>query len=185
MNAANGGMLAALRDATASRHAALDRSDWFARTLASRASYEAHIGCVVAFSAAAEAALAPHRDALGALGLWSDDVLRSGALQAEARALNVRVAARVAFPPLERLDDAVGALYVLAGAALGGTLLARRVQGALAWQSAYYAGAGRDTAAGWRRFCGALETSGCDAARAARSACATFDAFCAGVAAAA
>ena len=62
--------------------------------------------------------------------------------------------------PLNNAAKALGCLYVLEGATLGGVLIARHVRASLGFDgdagSAFYLGYGPRTGAMWRGFCGVL-----------------------------
>ncbi|CAO4176031.1 Biliverdin-producing heme oxygenase [Methylorubrum populi] len=146
---------ARLREATAEAHAALERDlDWEAR-VATLSGYRDLLGRLRGFHASYEPAIA----AALAEAAFFDPRRRLMALDADLRTLSLDGTALDALPmpARPRLDGpgaALGALYVLEGSTLGGTVIGRHVA-CLHGDTvplAYYAGRGRATGPLWRSF---------------------------------
>ncbi|NUZ07000.1 biliverdin-producing heme oxygenase [Piscinibacter koreensis] len=182
--AASTSVIAALRAATAERHAAIER------LLRLDADFDRdHYARVVAgfdrFVRGWEPLIAA---ALPGLAGWLAARSRRAFLQRDMAALgNAAPREPMALPRLhiDSADAAWGSLYVLEGSALGGQVIARRVGRELgitpATGAAYFAGWGIETGARWRAFCERLEIEVGPAAEARQRAGAgardTFDAL--------
>lgn len=146
---------ARLREATAEAHAALERDlDWEAR-VATLSGYRDLLGRLRGFHASYEPAIA---DALNEAAFF-DPRRRLTALDTDLRILSSEDTALGALPAPSRprLDGkggALGALYVLEGSALGGTVIGRHVARLHGDNVplAYYAGRGRAVGPLWRSF---------------------------------
>ena len=111
--------------------------------------------------------------------------LRAPLLRADLRALGVSPAdaPRVPAPAIGSLAAGFGALYVLEGSALGGTLIARRAAAALGLgpeATRFFRSEGRDVGPTWRAFLAALDAYVVGPERlaaAVQTAAATFEAF--------
>jgi heme oxygenase len=167
------GLLAALRRATRAHHQRLDTALTGTFT---RDRYVAFLRASLAAIEPIEPAIERWRPAGGAP---SRDRLR-----ADLSALGAPAPARSAAEIFADADAALGAAYVVEGSALGGQVLARRVEVALgAVPTSYLAPHGAPaTGARWRSFLAALERHGAATtaaahARACAAACATFDRF--------
>lgn len=154
-------MLPDLKSATAAHHARVEAAMPSLEEMATPAGYAASLRALHAFHAVWEPAI------------WStpgvEDAGLAGAgrrklplLERDLRALGVepcalRPAARA---PLADAAAALGALYVLEGATLGGRVIQKRVAGVLGVTpergGAYYHGYGADTGARWKEFGDAL-----------------------------
>lgn len=177
--------IAALRRATADRHAAIEALLRLDETVA-RPRYELILTGFESFLSAWEPRV---RAALPeALRPWFDGRSRLAFARQDLRALGLRPLppARAALATLDLPDAAAafGTLYVLEGSALGGQVIARRLTSTLGLDgghgAAYFAGWGSDTGGMWREFRERLETQlDGDAGRhsAGRAARQTFDAL--------
>ncbi len=157
---------AALRQATAAAHAALEHAAFehagWAGRLASPAAYAAWLARHYAVFAPAEAQLAR----LGPWPLTGIDLpahRRLPALAADLTALGIDPAAiaALAFPPPPTLAAGLGALYVLEGSALGGKIILREAQArlgdAIAGATGFFAAAGHPP---WTLFKSRLDAYG-------------------------
>src|SRR4051812_37886146 len=113
---------AALRDATATRHADIDALLALRRPFG-RAHYVRVLQGFAAFLTAWEPcmarALPPHWQD------WFAQTRRLPLVQRDLAALNVsRIPAAIVLPPLDSVAAALGSLYVLEGSALGGQFIA-------------------------------------------------------------
>jgi heme oxygenase len=148
-------VLAELKSATAGHHARVEAAMPSLDDLATPRGYAAALRALHAFHAAWEPAIwrAP---GLAEAGL-ADDRRKLPLLERDLRALGVAPCARR--PPSPILPDAaaaLGALYVLEGATLGGRIIHRRVAGPLGITpergGAYYHGYGDQTGPRWKAF---------------------------------
>jgi len=116
---------------------------------------------------------------------WFDERRRGPRLRRDLAALGARSRCepppRLAIP-LDTESHMMGSLYVLEGSALGGQVIARRLQDHLGLDASngasYFAGWGANTGAMWREFTGMLarhDQAGADHAAACTAAAATFD----------
>ena len=149
-------MLPALKAATAGHHARVEALMPTLDALATPQGYAAALRALHAFHAAWEPAVwrAPGLDGAGL-----DEVGRRKLplLERDLRALGIAPCA--ARPPAPRVPDAaaaLGALYVLEGATLGGRVIHRHVAGPLGLTpergGAYYHGYGAATGARWKEL---------------------------------
>ncbi len=184
-------LLAALRGGTRDLHDRAEAAFVLGGPGVTRAEYVAVLARLLAFYAPAERALEAWAPALDASGLALAPRRKAPLLRRDLRALDP------GFPrhaePAFRLPDpahALGALYVLEGATLGGQLLRRRLAPALGLTAehglAFLTGYGADVGPMWRAFgeaLGRFEGGLADGARAAATASAvagaraTFAAF--------
>jgi heme oxygenase len=166
-------LLAALRRATRARHQRLDTA---ITGSFSRDRYVAFLRASLAAIDAIEPAIERWRPAGAAPSRER--------LRADLIALGEPAPAAAAAEVLADIDAALGAAYVLEGSALGGQVLARRVEAALGDAPTRYLAphGGPATGVRWRQFLVELERHGAAApasarARACAAACATFDRF--------
>jgi heme oxygenase len=167
-------LLTALRSATRARHARLDQAIDGAFT---RDGYVAFLGASLAVVEAVEPAIERWRPA-------ADHPSRRERLLADLRGLGAPAPGASAPMAFADASQALGAAYVLEGSALGGQVLARRVEAALGDVPTRYLAphGGPATGVGWRQFLVELQRHGVAApasarARACDAACATFDRF--------
>lgn len=148
-------LLAELKSATAGHHARVEAAMPSLDQLATPGGYAAALRALHAFHAAWEPVLwrTPGVSAAGLGGGREKLPL----LERDLRALGVRPC--TARPPAPATDDAaaaLGALYVLEGATLGGRIIHRRVAGPLGVTpehgGAYYHGYGERTGDRWKEF---------------------------------
>jgi heme oxygenase len=155
-------VLSALRAATAERHSAIDRLLNVDRFV-DRDRYLSILGAFDGFLDRWEPrvlALMPP-----AFAAWFRAGSRRSLLKrdmAELHASPFALAAEFADRPcLDSRAAAFGSMYVLEGSALGGRVIAKRVEETLAIHAgnggAYFAGLGKDTGLRWREFRAALE----------------------------
>jgi heme oxygenase len=154
-----------LRERTAEQHERLERRLGRFRWLRSRDAYASMLEQLYGFYAVAEPALA----AAGAAaidGLELDERRKAPLLAYDLAQLGRTPArlARLPLAPVPAIGDpgqALGALYVLEGATLGGKLIERAVARELglarATGTAFFGAYGRDVAARWRSFGVVLE----------------------------
>ena len=152
-------LLDALREATRPYHDALERDGPMRRLVApdlEPPEYRALLGRLYGFYVPLETALRPH---LGAFPAPFDAAHRTRRLAADLAALGEDPSALplVAEPPaLPDADAALGALYVVEGAALGGQVITRHVRRTLGLGPerglSFFAGEADGTGARWRAF---------------------------------
>lgn len=120
---------------------------------------------MLAFHRALEAQFRQHEAALESYGLRMAHRYRVATLEREAAQLD---APPMDVPTLEFASAAhvAGAVYVMEGSTLGGTVIARSVRDALSLQSSYYGEFAETTAARWRQTVAELELCGADVTRA-------------------
>jgi heme oxygenase len=175
--------LTLLRAATGDRHAALDRSDWFARATFDLPAYAAHIARVCTFYRAAETALDGFLPALAAHNFEPDARRKRAQLERERAELpstpDGDAGASAVFPAITTLSGAIGSMYVLEGSTLGGVVLAGRIQASLGRTSRFYGIYGSRTGAMWRSFVVALGAmhAELDTAQLVTAAVDVFDAY--------
>lgn len=174
--------LAALREATAASHDAIDRQlqlgadlplDRYVRIL------QGFEGFLSAWEPAVAAALLPGQRA------WFSSRSRLAFVRQDLASLAPGAATAPApvLPPLPNGSAAFGAMYVLEGSALGGQVIARRVAERFGFDrqrgAAYFHGFGDRTGALWREFRERLEAEVDPAHRgdACAAAVGTFDAL--------
>ncbi|HET7228607.1 MAG TPA: biliverdin-producing heme oxygenase [Longimicrobium sp.] len=148
-------MLTQLKSATAGYHARVEAAMPSLGELATPAGYAAALRALHGFHAAWEPAIwrTPGMAELGMDGGRRKLPL----LEADLHALGVRPCAPAAPPArIAGTAEAVGALYVLEGAALGGRIIYRHAAGPLGVTpergAAYYHGYGDATGARWKAF---------------------------------
>ncbi|HEY0711477.1 MAG TPA: biliverdin-producing heme oxygenase [Polyangia bacterium] len=179
-------MREALRAATSSRHARLDSAVAFTEDI-SRATYRGFLIRISQLVVPLEARLHAIESFVARLPA-AHQRQKAAALRADLAALG-----HAAWPPLPARIPVIagepaawGCAYVLEGATLGGTVLARKFGPRLALTPdhglAYWTFYGEQTSARWRTFLDALEAWAAKAGRSAQnqavqSAVATFDAF--------
>jgi heme oxygenase (biliverdin-IX-beta and delta-forming) len=180
----------ALREATYAVHQRLESSLRLTAPDLTRNEYLQTLGCFFSTYLALESELEKHAPLLHEVGIDWQERRKVPLLQRDLEALGqadahgVRLTSRAEVPPLETLPQAMGCLYVLEGATLGGTLISanlRRVLG-IGPESggAFFASYGGAVQIQWQRFCVALEKSLSDVhgrQQAAASAIATFELF--------
>lgn len=163
-----------LRAATSEAHASLDHD--IGSTLAHRSGY-------VAFLRGSHAAVAGIEDVLARFGVLSP-AARATLIEADLASLGEAVPTNVtpAWRPTT-LAEAFGSAYVVEGSALGGVVLAEKVERALGADATRYLRLrGAETALAWRTFLSRLEAWGDGAtanerAMAATGARATFGVY--------
>lgn len=151
-------MLPDLKTATAGHHARVEAAMPSLDEMATPAGYAAALRALHGFHSAWEPAI--WRDpGVEAAGLLPAERRKLPLLERDLAALEVEPCA----PPEAAAADtaaALGALYVLEGATLGGRVIQRRVAGVLGVTpergGAYYHGYGGDTGARWKEFGEAL-----------------------------
>jgi heme oxygenase len=157
--------LAGLRRETAPLHARLDEQIGAAGWLASQDGYTRLLARFLGYYAPLEPVL---RDAVARFDLPLDmearrkghllvrDLLMLGLSPNDVRALPLAPT----LPPVESREAALGCLYVLEGATLGGRVIARHAQRTLGLDvetgAAFFSGYGSDVGAYWQRFCSLL-----------------------------
>jgi heme oxygenase len=179
-------VLLALRAATAERHAAIDRLLSLARFV-DRARYLSILGAFDGFLDRWEPrvlALMPPAFAAWFLAGSRRTLLNKD--MAELHASPFALASGFADRPgLGSRAAAFGSIYVIEGSALGGRIIAKRIEEALGIHpgngGAFFAGLGKDTGLRWREFRAALEIHVGPAPGSLQLACAaaveTFDAL--------
>jgi heme oxygenase len=156
--------MAVLKTATVAAHERLERRFDLDGRLRSRAAYAALLGRMVGFYRPLEERVAPYARTLP--GLEWEARRKAPLLLADLLAVGRpadRPDAVAPLPVVASADDALGVLYVLEGATLGGTLIARQARMRLgvtpATGGAFFAAYGAATAARWRAFATVLETA--------------------------
>jgi heme oxygenase (biliverdin-IX-beta and delta-forming) len=172
---------AVLRSATDASHQRLHRHRGFAAlhdSTISRADYVRLLGRLHGFYTAFEAAAAIAPDRSRRLAA---DLAALAGCGAHAAALIPRCPD---IPAFHDADEILGGLYVVEGAALGGRILARRLDPLLGIDAAagrsFFLGNGADTGAAWRGYLARLAGISPDAGtrqRVVTAAIATFAAF--------
>jgi heme oxygenase len=153
-------MLSDLKTATAGHHARVEAAMPSLDEMATPAGYAAVLRALHAFHAAWEPAI--WRDpGVEAAGLLPSERRKLPLLERDLAALDVEPCAPPAADAAAAdTAAALGALYVLEGATLGGRVIQRRVAGVLGVTpergGAYYHGYGGDTGARWKEFGEAL-----------------------------
>jgi heme oxygenase len=185
----SGSMLAALRSATASRHAALDEASYILRpACVTTAHYVAFLRCMLAIVRPLEERV--HALA-GFVELVPDLQLRRRAwhLAADLQAIGATDVPRLDaanLPAIETTSQAFGCGYVLEGSSLGGVVLARTLGPALQLSASnglsYWSAYGDQVGPMWLRFVSALEgwarnVTAVEREAVVESARATFDTF--------
>jgi heme oxygenase len=156
--------MAVLRSFTAGSHERLERRFDLDGRLRSRAAYADLLERMLGFYRPLEERIAPY--AASVAGLDWGTRRRAPLLLADLLALGRPAARPDALSPLPAVasaDDALGVLYVLEGATLGGTLIARQARLRLGVTAttggAFFTAYGGATAARWRAFAAVLETA--------------------------
>jgi len=170
-----------LRTATHTIHQRLEARGQLASPALTRQSYvEALHGMLVAYTAL-ETQLDAHSSGLARLGLSWPNHRKVEWIRADLATLGgTRTRVCDASSPIVRtLADALGCMYVMEGATLGGAIITRNVRTVLQLDTstAFFASYGDAVGARWKQFCSALELGLSDAAsrcEATRSAVATF-----------
>lgn len=167
-------MLAALRAGTRDLHARTEAAFVLGGTEVTHAVYAAVLVHLAAYYARTEAALAPWAPALAPLGLdvaarqktallWRDLAAIGAAPDEEAGPIPAMAPALVpaSAPVIPNAATALGTLYVLEGATLGGQLLRRRLGPALGLTAeaglAFFSAYGADVGPMWRAFTTAVD----------------------------
>lgn len=159
-------LLARLRSDTAPLHARVEAAMPSLDTLATPAGYATALRALHGFHSAWEPALwaAP-----GMADAGVDAARKLPLLEADLRALGLTPVGRPPAPAPAGDAEALGALYVLEGAGLGGRVILRHVAGPLGVTettgAAYYTGYGDETGPRWKAFTAALEAFGAGAGR--------------------
>jgi heme oxygenase (biliverdin-IX-beta and delta-forming) len=172
-----------LRAATQSLHARVEtRLDLASPTVTLRTYTEALRSLLWAYSAL-EDGLEPHICALAQMGIGVPIQRRARRIRRDLAVLGVEISNRsvVAAPEVDGVAAALGSMYVMEGAALGGAVIRRNVLSVLKIDvdsgGSFFAGDGEDIGARWKAFCIGLEIGLRDASlvrRAVDSAVATF-----------
>ena len=179
-----------LREATCAVHQRLESSLRLAGPDLTRNEYLRTLRCFFSTYSALESELEKHAPVLRSVGIDWQERCKLPLLQRDLEALGqadvhgALLKSRAELPRLETLPQAMGCLYVLEGATLGGQLISanlRRVLG-IGPESggAFFASYGGAVQTQWQRFCVALEKSLLDLdgrQEAAVSAIATFELF--------
>jgi heme oxygenase len=174
-----------LRAVTACSHERLERRFDLDGRLRSRAAYADLLERMLGFYRPLEERVAPYAALVAGLD-WSAR-RKASLLLADLRAVGRppgvadERAADGHLPAVDSVDDALGVLYVLEGATLGGTLIARQARQQLGITprsgGAFFTAYGSETAARWRGFSAVLQTATggvpSAATRAAATACFT------------
>lgn len=152
-------LLAELKSATAGHHARVEAAMPSLDRLATPGGYAAALRALHAFHAAWEPAI--WRTPGVAEAGMGEDRRKLPLLERDLRALGVApCAARPAPAAVAGAAEALGALYVLEGATLGGRVIQRRVAPALGVSpergGAYFHGYGDATGERWKAFAGAV-----------------------------
>lgn len=184
------GILLRLKHETAVAHQALEDALPLTHPALDRAGYAAIVARFLGFHRAAERTIWADEAvtaALAALGLHAATRRRAPAAERDMVALGYEFTSLPDcdhLPPLGGVEAALGYLYVMEGATLGGRIIARHLERALgigeATGGAYFAGHGERTGERWRELREALErhvAAGGDADAIVRTAEATFAAL--------
>lgn len=154
-------MLSSLKSATAAHHERVEAAMPSLDQLATPEGYASALRALHGFHAAWEPAIwrAP---GMHDTGLVEADRRKLPQLERDLRVLGIQpLEAR---PPVDEMDAAaaLGALYVLEGATLGGRVINRHIAGPLGITpqagGAYYHGYGERTGPRWKEFCAAAES---------------------------
>ncbi|KQV85256.1 hypothetical protein ASD15_07405 [Massilia sp. Root351] len=179
-------VLAALRDATASRHAVLDQAMPLARMAPSLSDYREHLRLLRGWLASMMQATLRHRDGPQDRRLLPPvDRLRLIDADLADPALAIDAGGAAATPSAAELDGNAawrwGVAYVVEGSQLGGVVLYRRLVASLAPHPLRYLhGDGVPPGPRWQLFLARLRAevrSPADIAQACAGACAAFDAL--------
>jgi heme oxygenase len=157
-------VLEKLRRATKASHDALERDLDIFRHFASLEAHRRLMARLHALHAAAEAALAPHLAPLADLRF--EERLKTPALLRDLRSLNApaREGQAIEPPRLSNRTEALGFMYVLEGATLGGRLIRKRLaaRGEPLVGTSFFDIYGAETGDRWREFCAVLERACAD-----------------------
>jgi heme oxygenase len=154
------GTIGAVRERTQSVHHRLESRLQLTRA-PSVAYYAAYLSRMYGVVQAIERKAAEQADSLSRLPDLADRAHKSSALERDLTDLGVlpQKLPVLSLPELADVAALFGALYVLEGSTLGGTVLARRLEAELgALPTRYLRIYGLETAAKWRTFLAALET---------------------------
>lgn len=169
-----------LRDRTADLHLRAERSLGVPATLTSLERYRSLLMLLLGFYAPLERALARFTQ-WSHLGLAVSQRYRTPLLAADLTRLEVPLATVPAcrsLPQLSSFDRAVGAMYVMEGATLGGRVVVRVARSKLGpIPGSFFDGYGLRTATMWREFTDALakhDAAGADRDEVVTGAIATF-----------
>lgn len=168
-----------LRMTTRVAHEALERADLILPATRDRERYALLVGGMLSFHLAVERELRRHDETLRRRGVTTAGCYRAEPLRAESRRLGSPSCPEPAFG-LTSAAHAVGALYVLEGSTLGGTVIGASLQRHLGLSSSYYGVHGSRTKARWTNTCRQINRfAPSDAERAAMrdGAIATFGAL--------
>jgi hypothetical protein len=179
--------LAHLRAHTKAAHHSIETVPALARLMNAdlrRSEYEGLLAAMHAFHLTTEPEIAMALEGLPEAQALLDGT-RLRALADDLAFLGVSpMQARPASLPLPTRADAIGALYVVEGASLGGRVIARHIADSLALApgqgASFYGGMSAETArARWARLCAVLEDPAVELAPddLARGACKTFEAM--------
>jgi len=157
-------MLAALKDATAAVHARVEAAMPSLAEMATPAGYAAALRALHGFHAAWEPAIWAALSGADATALAAHSARKLPLLAADLGALGV-TPADLRAPGADALRGdpagALGALYVLEGASLGGRVILRHVAGPAGMApgrgASYFHGYGGETGSHWKAFGQALE----------------------------
>ena len=149
-------IVAELRARTADAHAKLEHSAFVMPSTRRRASYARLIGAMLSFHEAIEREFMRFEEAFVERGIVMEGRYKAHLLRGESAQLS---SPAVDEPVLHyaAAANAVGALYVMEGSTLGGTLIARSVETHLQHSSRYYGCHGCATASRWRETTAQLD----------------------------
>ncbi len=174
-----------LRHATDAAHRRLEESLALQDRCRSTEGYAAVIARMWGMYAPLEAELA--RVDLGALGLDMESRFKAGWLLTDLAALGFSARDIAALPRAARIPvlddpvDALGVLYVVEGAALGGQVISRQLEARLSVTSQsggrFFASYGARVGETWRAYLAVLEATGATPDAAARIEAAALDTF--------
>lgn len=179
----SGGLLARLRRATRAEHAAAERELRLADESLTRADYARYVERFYGFYHPLEERIF-RVEGLRAY-LDPEPRRKTGALRQDLRAMGVSDPERLPccdyIPEVRTLAAAIGCLYVMEGATLGGQLISRHVERLLQIRresgGRFFGGYGPSNGVMWREFCRVLERlplSEGEMREAERAAIATF-----------
>jgi heme oxygenase len=179
-------LLDRLRRDTRALHAQVESAVPILRRDAGAAEYRTYLTALLRFHRPLEAALASveglHHLPLDLSGRWKTPYLDAD-LEALGMSVDERRRAADAHVPttLGDVPSALGCMYVLEGATLGGQFVHRqlkaRMPGVIDGASRYLQCYGPATAARWRTFCAVLDDRAADADAIVEGAVATFQSF--------
>ena len=180
----------ALREATYAAHQRLESSLRLNAPNLTRSEYLQTLRCFFSTYSALESQLEKLAPMLQVVGIEWQERCKLPLLQRDLEALGqadlhgLSLTSRAELPRLETLPQAMGCLYVLEGATLGGKLISENLRRVLGIGpksgAAFFASYGGAVQIQWQRFCVALEKSLIDVhgrQQAGASAIATFELF--------